>query len=231
MAIVSVLLSARSLSKGYASGSQVLQEVDMALVEGEMVALLGSSGSGKSTLLHCLSTLCPIDTGELSFNGQDLTDLSEAQSAHLRLHSFGFVFQFHHLIPELNVLENILLPATLAAKQNKNRALELLSEVGLESFDSRFPWQLSGGEQQRVALCRALINSPKLLFTDEVTGNLDAERSQEIINLLLKLNKNEGLTILSVTHDLSMSQHYHRQYTLKNAKAVEVEKNVKNASI
>jgi lipoprotein-releasing system ATP-binding protein len=217
---MTTLLSAESLSKSYQEEGGVTQNVlsklDFKLASGDCVALLGASGSGKSTLLHCLGQLDHWDSGEVFFEGQATSQLKSKERAQLRLKSLGFVFQFHHLIPELNVLENVLLPASLLGDEPVDRAEALLKRLGVLEKKQRFPWQLSGGESQRVALARALINRPRVLLTDEATGNLDAARSQDLVSLLIELNQSEGLTLLSVTHDEQLAKRYRKQYRLKD---------------
>jgi lipoprotein-releasing system ATP-binding protein len=213
------LIVACGLRKTYSQGAapvEVLKGVDIDIAAGDCVALLGASGSGKSTLLHCLALLDDPDAGELSILGRDAKKLTRADKSQMRLESLGFVFQFHHLIPELTALENVLLPASLKGVRKNDRARELLDWVGLGDKAARFPWQLSGGEQQRVAVVRSLINEPKILFTDEATGNLDRQRAHEILDLLLKAHKEMGMTLLSVTHDEELAARYGRRLRLRD---------------
>ncbi len=214
------ILRATNLCKTYrgSQAQQVLSGVSLSIQSGDCVALLGASGSGKSTLLNCLGLLDDIDEGTLEVLGVDVRKLSPAEKARFRLENLGFVFQFHHLIPELSALENLLLPASIAGRKSKPRALELLERVGLKDKVSRFPWQLSGGEQQRIALARALINQPKILLTDEATGNLDRGRSLEILELLLEVNRQEGMAVLSVTHDEELAAKYQKRLRLKDGR-------------
>lgn len=221
MATTTTLLEARSLYKTYEQAGErveVLRSIDLELQKGDFVALLGASGSGKSTLLHCLGLLDPWDSGEVFFEGQALGKLSESAQARFRLEKLGFVFQFHHLIPELSAEENVALPASILGVNRLPRARELLDWVGLSHKLTSFPWQLSGGEQQRVALARALINSPVLLLTDEVTGNLDWSRSKEILELLRRIHAELGTTILSVTHDEGLASSYDRRIRLSEGR-------------
>lgn len=216
------LLLAEGLRKSYpatdAGGARVpvLQGVGIELKRGDCVALLGASGSGKSTLLHCLGLLDRPESGRLEFEGRDLMRLSERERARFRLEKLGFVFQFHHLVPELNALENVLLPAALAGRSDEKWGLELLERVGLRGKERRFPWQLSGGEQQRVAVARALINRPAILMTDEATGNLDRPRALEVLEVFFSVHRELGTTLLSVTHDVELAQSYARRLYLKN---------------
>jgi lipoprotein-releasing system ATP-binding protein len=216
-------LESRALRKTYRQGGErveVLKGVDLQLTRGDFVALLGASGSGKSTLLHCLGLLDCWDAGEVVFEGLSLSRLSENEQARFRLEKLGFVFQFHHLIPELSAEENVALPASILGQDRSRRARELLDWVGLSHKLKSFPWQLSGGEQQRVALARALINSPVLLMTDEVTGNLDRSRAREILDLLRRIHAELGTTILSVTHDEELAALYDKRIRLSEGQLV-----------
>ncbi|MEO5667057.1 MAG: ABC transporter ATP-binding protein [Bdellovibrionota bacterium] len=210
-------LKAEALCKTYDQAGErvsVLKNINLELSKGDFIALLGASGSGKSTLLHCLGLLDTWDSGEVFFEGRPLSKLSEKEQARFRLEKLGFVFQFHHLIPELSAEENVALPASILGANRSPRARELLDWVGLSHKLKSFPWQLSGGEQQRVALARALINDPVLLLTDEVTGNLDRARSKEILELLRRIHSTLGTTILSVTHDEELAASYDRRIRL-----------------
>lgn len=214
------VIEAVGIEKRYAgsSGEVVLSGASLNLAAGECIALLGNSGSGKSTFLNCLGLLDRPDSGQLQILGQDALKMTERDRARYRLENIGFVFQFHHLIPELTVEENVALPATLLGKGRGTRAAELLESVGLADKRGRHPWQLSGGEQQRVALARALMNSPRILLTDEVTGNLDRKKAIEILELLLKMSQDLKMTLLSVTHDEELASRYKRQYRLKDGR-------------
>ena len=212
-------LEAINLVKSYQESDKevtVLTGTNLSLESGDCASLIGSSGSGKSTLLHCLALLDRPQSGRILYDGQDITGLNEEQAARFRLENLGFVFQFHHLIPELSAEENVLLPASLLGHSKKFEAGELLAWVGLGDKRHRMPWQLSGGEQQRVAVARALVNRPKILFTDEATGNLDRVRSLEILELLLRTQAEFGTTLLSVTHDADLAARYKKQYRLKD---------------
>ncbi|MCL4168198.1 UNVERIFIED_CONTAM: hypothetical protein GTU68_049344 [Idotea baltica] len=211
------MIQVKNISKKYIQYDEeveVLKGLSLDVKEGESVALLGHSGSGKSTLLNCLGLLDKPDSGDILIDGQSMLQKSEADRAKFRLSKLGFVFQFHHLIPELTTFENIMLPASLAKNNAEDRAVKLLDRVGLSRKKDALTWQLSGGEQQRVALIRGLINSPKVLFTDEVTGNLDSLRSLEIIEMLGELRESEDLTIVSVTHNEEHAKHYNQAYRL-----------------
>lgn len=183
--------------------SPVLKGINLQINDGDFVSLVGKSGSGKSTLLYIISTLDTPSEGEVFYDSKNLKDFPPEEIYELRNRHIGFVFQFHYLISELTAIENILLPARKANqfKERKSFALELLKTVGLEGKENRFPSELSGGEQQRLAIARALVMEPKYLFADEPTGNLDSTNGKIIMNLFKKFNKEKGTTIIYVTHD------------------------------
>ncbi len=189
-----------------------------------MISILGSSGSGKSTLLHILGTLDQPDEGELYFNDLDLLSLTPKQQANFRNKHLGFVYQFHHLLPEFTALENVAMPL-LIGKVNKTAAFkkaeEKLAEVGLSNRLNHKPWQLSGGERQRIAIARAIINEPSVVMADEPTGNLDSKNSQAIVNLIKQLNKTYGTTFLIVTHDTKLSEQMSSVVNLSNGELAE----------
>ncbi len=183
---------------------EVLRGIDLTIDSGEFVAIVGVSGAGKSTLLHCIGTLDLPSAGTLKIDGREITVLSAARLAGLRNQFVGFVFQFHHLLPEFTALENVAMPGMIQGKRMKDlegRARELLELVGLKERVMHRPGELSGGEQQRVALARALVLEPKLLLADEPTGNLDTKTSEEIHELLFTINRERGTTIVVVTHN------------------------------
>jgi lipoprotein-releasing system ATP-binding protein len=219
----SPLLLAENIVKNYGrfEREQVLKSVSLELRAGQAYALLGASGSGKSTLLYCLSLLDRFDRGELYFKGRNISRLSSQMAAEFRLQNLGFVFQFHHLIYELSVIENILLPAQIRGEvpvETKAWAEELLKKVGLEAKREAFPWSLSGGESQRVAVARALVNKPSLLLTDEATGNLDATRASDVLALILEIGKETETAVLSVTHDENHAKLYPHRFRLVDGK-------------
>jgi lipoprotein-releasing system ATP-binding protein len=204
----------------------VLRGLDIAVKQGELLAIEGRSGEGKSTLLHLLGLLDEPDSGVISFEGKELTSFSGAARAKVRNEVFGFVFQFYHLLPELNVLENTLLAAMvrdswLTFSRNRRslhlRAKGILEELGLSHRLAHRPNQLSGGERQRVAIARALMNQPRILFADEPTGNLDAETGKQIMHLLEKLHAG-GQTIIFVTHDKTLARTADRALVLRAGK-------------
>ncbi len=202
-----LLLSAKSLEKSYTHGGrliQVLRGLNMDLAAGERVAILGKSGVGKSTLLHILGTLDRPDSGSIEFAGDNVFDMDEGRLAAFRNKHMGFVFQFHHLLPEFSALENVMIPAIiggLSRREAESRAASLLTEVGLEARGAHRPSELSGGEQQRVALARALVMRPRLILADEPTGNLDDSTSEEVHNLFADLNNRFGVAFVVATHN------------------------------
>jgi putative ABC transport system ATP-binding protein len=208
------MLQARQLSKEYQSGDHrlaVLRDVSFTIPDGAFVAIVGPSGSGKTTLLGLLAGLDVPTHGSVLLDGADLTQLSEDRRAQLRGAKVGFVFQSFQLIPTLTALENVQVPLELRGDAGAPaRARELLARVGLGDRVHHFPNQLSGGEQQRVAIARAFSNSPRLLFADEPTGNLDSETGARIVELLETLNRESGTTIVLVTHDLALARRAQR---------------------
>ena len=206
-----VLLEARQVVKTYTTGKReltVLREVNFSAQRGEFVALRGASGAGKSTLLHLLGGLDQPNRGEIIFDGERISRLSNPALAHLRNLKIGFVFQAYHLFPEFNALENVWLPARMArvpATEAVSRARDLLKRVGLGERMEHRPTELSGGEQQRVAIARALVNKPEVIFADEPTGNLDSHTGDEIIELLLSLRSEHQTTLIIATHDSALA--------------------------
>ena len=198
------ILETRSISKTYIAGNRkiaVLDSVSLVVAEGEFLVVQGESGSGKSTLLSILSGLDSVDSGRVLINEKDITDCSEDDLAPLRNSFFGFVFQSFHLVPSLTALENIMFPAELRGDPlAREKAEELLRRVGLSDRGASFPHQLSGGEKQRCAICRALINGPRIIFADEPTGNLDSMNGTAVLDLLLELHRERMTTLVLVTH-------------------------------
>lgn len=201
------LLVARGVVKGYASPAgylPVLKDLDLEVKKGEMVAITGASGVGKSTLLHVLGTLDRPEEGTVEVAGRDVFRLSEPELRRFRNETIGFVFQFHHLLPEFTALENVMMPL-LIARQSEGKAREeanrVLAAVGLESRVEHRPSALSGGEQQRVAVARSLVRDPRLLLADEPSGNLDRETGDRLHDLLRRLNRERGTTVIVVTHN------------------------------
>jgi putative ABC transport system ATP-binding protein len=218
------MLQARELTKEYQSGTQrlsVLRNVSFTIPDGAFVAIVGPSGSGKTTLLGLLAGLDVPTHGAVILDGNDLSRMSEDQRARLRGEKVGFVFQSFQLIPTLTALENVQVPLELRGESGAAaRARDLLSRVGLGDRGHHFPNQLSGGEQQRVAIARAFSNSPKLLFADEPTGNLDSDTGAHIVELLETLNRESGTTIVLVTHDLGLAHRAQRIIRLADGNVV-----------
>lgn len=218
------LLSARRLSKRFRNGGavvNVLQDLDFDLEPGETVAIVGASGIGKSTLLHILGTLDRPDSGSLSINGERILDYPDDRLARFRNESIGFVFQFHHLLPEFSTLENTMMPALIqgwARHRAAEAATEILVRVGLQERLGYRVGKLSGGEQQRVALARALVLRPPILLADEPTGNLDRANSDQVHRLLLELNAEIGMTLVAVTHNLELAACLSRRVTLQDGR-------------
>ncbi|KAA9001219.1 lipoprotein-releasing ABC transporter ATP-binding protein LolD [Affinibrenneria salicis] len=218
----SLLLRCDNLCKRYQEGglsTDVLRNVSFAMRHGEMMAIVGSSGSGKSTLLHLLGGLDSPTSGEVVFKDQQLNQLSSAQKATLRNQQLGFIYQFHHLLPDFSALENVAMPLLIGGSrpaQAQDKAREMLAAVGLEKRRAHRPSELSGGERQRVAIARALVNNPALVLADEPTGNLDQRTADTIFELLGELNIRQGTAFLVVTHDLQLASRLSRQLEMRD---------------
>jgi lipoprotein-releasing system ATP-binding protein len=224
---VKELVEVRQLFKTYGNGTkqvEVLKGIDLAFLRGERAAIVGASGAGKTTLLHILGTLDRPTSGKVFFEGKDIFTLNERELALFRNREIGFVFQFHHLLPEFNALENTMMPCLIrgmAAKEAASRAESILSLVGLKDRLPHKPGELSGGEQQRVALARALVLEPKLLLADEPTGNLDTKIGEAVFDLLEDINRIKGVTLVVVTHNLRLAARMSRQIHLMDGKTGE----------
>ena len=220
-----VILSMNNICKSYTTNGLekliVLQSVDLNIATGDLIGLTAPSGAGKSTLLHICGLLDTSDSGKINFLGQDIQKASDKTRTLIRRRDIGFVYQFHHLLPEFSALENIVLPQLINGEkpqQASHRAIELLKLVGLENRASHRPAQLSGGEQQRVAFCRAVANKPKLLLADEPTGNLDEKTSDIVFDALLSLVELSGMAALIATHNENLAKKMNRRISLKSGK-------------
>lgn len=200
-----LLLKAKDIKKSYKITKEntlrVLKGVELEIYKGEIVAIIGKSGAGKSTLLHIMGALDKPDSGEIEFEGQNIFSYGSRQLAEFRNKEIGFIFQFHHLLPEFTILENVLIPNYITGRDDKVRAEELLKIVGIEDRKNHKPSEISGGEAQRAAIARALINSPGIILADEPTGNLDTENADSVINLIFDLRKKINQTFVIVTHN------------------------------
>ena len=221
------VLELRGISKGYNHGKPneitVLDRVDLALTKGETTALVAPSGAGKSTLLHIAGLLDTADQGQVILGGQDIGGANDRKRTKVRRQDIGFVYQFHHLLPEFSAIENIMLPQLANGTGDtaaRSRAQDLLNMVGLTKRGEHRPAQLSGGEQQRVAFCRALANNPRVLLADEPTGNLDQATSDHVFEVLLNVVRETGLTALIATHNPDLAARMTRQVGLQNQRLV-----------
>ena len=221
----SALITARSISKTFRKNKglpvEVLSNLELSVAKGDRIAIIGKSGAGKSTLLQILGTLERPTTGKLLFLGQDVSSVDENRLARIRNQHIGFVFQFHYLLPEFSALENVMMPLVIgnvSRLEAAERARRLLDQVGLDHRIDHKPAQLSGGEQQRVAIARALVIQPKLLLTDEMTGNLDPTTGKTLFELVLQMHKELGMALVSVTHDLQLAQAYSTIYRLEQGR-------------
>lgn len=212
------MIKAIQIQKSYGP-LQVLKGVDLQVEKGELVSIVGASGAGKSTLLHIIGTLDKPDAGEVIMNDIRLSGLNEKELAHFRNKHIGFVFQFHHLLPEFTAWENVCIPAWIGKKNKasaKEKAIHLLDELGLANRINNKPNQLSGGEQQRVAVARALINNPTIVFADEPTGNLDSANANDLHLLFSKINKQFNQTFVIVTHNQHLAAQCPKVFTMKD---------------
>jgi putative ABC transport system ATP-binding protein len=216
------VVEARDITKNYIIGNReisVLDNLSLSVAEGEFLVIAGSSGSGKTTLLSLLSGLDKPSSGRVLLEEQDITDTAEDDMAPLRNEIIGFVFQSFHLVPSLTALENVMFPAELKHDPRaRAKAADLLHRVGMQKRGANYPHQLSGGEMQRVAMCRAVINNPKIIFADEPTGNLDSENGRTVLDLLLEFQKERRTTLVLVTHSLDIAEMADRVIVLKDGR-------------
>ncbi|MEW5799205.1 MAG: ABC transporter ATP-binding protein [Bacteroidota bacterium] len=222
-----MILEATNIHKTYSTGRDsslnVLKGISLSIAEKEIIAIVGPSGAGKSTLVHILGLLDKPTQGEVSFEEKNLTSLKDEEISALRNQKIGFVFQFHHLLPEFTALENVLMPTLIAGKSMKHetdRAKQLLAEVGLLDRFEHKPSELSGGEQQRVAVARALMNNPKIIFADEPSGNLDSENADKLHNLIFDLRSKFGQSFVIVTHNKELASRADRIVTMVDGRIV-----------
>ena len=226
-----MIVELKDIFKSYSEGEDnprrdILDSFNLSINFDESISIVGPSGCGKTTLLNILGTLDKPDSGEVVFNGEPVTNMNDDQLSKLRAEKIGFIFQSHHLLPQISVIENVILP-TLAVNSKQNNTIifdeaeTLLSEVGLKKQAHKFPSQLSGGEKQRVAIVRSLINKPNLVLADEPTGSLDKSRGEEIIDLLKSLCVNNQTSLVIVTHDIEIASQMKRRLCFKNFDFIE----------
>lgn len=224
------ILSAQNVTKSFTSRTgeiEVLRGIDFKAEGGEVVAILGASGAGKSTLLHVLGTLDTPNSGQVLIRGRDPFSVPDKELNKIRNRDLGFVFQFHYLLPEFDALENVMMPAVLRGdveEEEKDRAAHLLAEVGLAERITHRPAELSGGEQQRVAVARALMNEPAIVLADEPSGNLDEVNSEKLHNLILELSRSKNQTFVVVTHKRELLARADRGFVLEGGKLLQVER-------
>ena len=216
------VLEAQGIKKSFSQGAgelEILKGLSIKVKENDDICIVGSSGAGKSTFLHILGTLDVPSEGKVFYRGEDLFIKSDKDLARFRNNELGFVFQFHHLMNEFDVLENVMMPAFIAGqskKDSKDRARQLLEQLGMTSRITHFPSQLSGGEKQRVAIARSLVMNPRVLFADEPTGNLDKTNSLMVQDLLFQVKEERNLTLIVVTHDTSFAKKFSNVYEMKD---------------
>jgi lipoprotein-releasing system ATP-binding protein len=200
---------------------KVLEGINLTIQKGDLVAISGQSGAGKSTLLHIIASLDMPSSGNILYDEIPMEGHTNFTLSNIRLNNFGFVYQFHHLLEDLTVLENIMIPLQLSGNTSELKAYDIIEEVGLSSRINHLPWKLSGGEKQRVAIARALINNPDFIFLDEPTGNLDDENAQIIQNLLLEISKRNNIALVTATHDNNFIKSFDKIYYLKDFNLLE----------
>lgn len=218
-------IECNNLSKSFHVGDNkidVLNNVNLSINEADLVAISGESGAGKSTLLHILASLDKPSDGEILYDGHSINTFNNTTLSKHRLLNFGFVYQFHHLLEDLTVLENVLIPTQIANNSiYRNDALQIIEEVGLANRLNHLPWKLSGGEKQRVAIARALINKPKFIFLDEPTGNLDEKNASIIQKLLFEISETYKVALITATHDNNFIKNFDKIYKLEDNKLTE----------
>ncbi|UCE72867.1 MAG: ABC transporter ATP-binding protein [Methanomassiliicoccales archaeon] len=225
------IISTKDVVKIYDTGDvkvTALNGISLNIIQGEMVSVMGPSGCGKTTLLNCLSGIDDVTEGEINIDGKNIANLNDFEKSAYRARNIGFIFQFYNLLPVLTAQENVELPLLLAKrpqKEAKKTALKMLELVGLKDWATHKPAELSGGQRQRVTIARALANTPAIVFADEPTGDLDSKNSDEIIDLLMNLNRCEGITFLIVTHDPNVGKNVPRKITMKDG---QIQSDVRN---
>lgn len=223
------LIEAVEIAKSYRLDSvetQVLKGINLSIEDRGLLSIAGASGAGKSTLLHILSSLDPPTSGRVLFEGKDLYREKEEALSEIRNRSIGFVFQFHHLMPEFSALENVMMPLLVRGDRRaaaKKKALDLVEQLGLQGRKDHLPGELSGGEQQRIAVARALVTSPRILFADEPTGNLDHENGDRLIDLFFQLHKSRKMTLVLVTHNRDIAARFPRRIFMEDGTISKVE--------
>lgn len=219
------IIEAKNLKKSFGKQTLALRGASLSVEAGEVVGIMGPSGSGKSTLLHCLAGILKTDSGEVIFDGQDIGELSESKRSQLRREKFGFVFQFSQLVPELTALDNIALPLLIngvSKSEAYERAQTWLKKLGVSAVAKQIPGELSGGQAQRVAVARAMIIEPKILFADEPTGSLDSLNSEKVMELFIKTVKESGTTLIMVTHEATIAAYADREVVVRDGVVTEV---------
>jgi len=202
---------------------EVLDNINIAIKRGDLVALSGRSGAGKSTLLQILASLDAPSSGSIKYDDKLITSFNNSDLSNIRLNNFGFVYQFHHLLEDLTVIENILIPLEISNKSiDKSAVMKIVDEVGLSNRINHHPWKLSGGEKQRVAIARALINKPNFIFLDEPTGNLDEDNAKIIQNLLLDISRRYKIALITATHDSNFIKNFDKIYKIQDMNLNEV---------
>lgn len=214
------LIKVSDLKKSYIKGTvvtDVIKGIDLSIEKGDFVTITGPSGSGKSTLLYLLSGLEPVSEGQVFIDQENITKMDDSEISLLRRKKFAFIFQFYNLLSEMTVIDNILLPKLVEKEKVDNKKInDILKMVGLEKYGKSYPYELSGGQQQRVAIARALYSDPEIIFADEPTGNLDSKNSEKIMELLSKINKKKGTTIVMVTHSKKYSTIGNKEIHIKD---------------
>lgn len=218
-----MIIEAKKIKKSFGKQTQALRGANLAIQEGEIVAIMGPSGSGKSTLLHCLAGILRADSGEVIFDGENINKLSDKKRNQLRREQFGFVFQFSQLVPELTALDNVALPLLINGVKKSEAYLEAqrwLKKVGVESIAQHIPGELSGGQAQRVAIARSMIIKPRILFADEPTGSLDSYNSEKVMELFIKTAREHNTTVVMVTHESTIAAYADREVIVRDGLVV-----------